>query len=239
MELYLLATCISCPQACRVLRACETQSPIARRLSWPGIPSVNPHRASSYPARSRGAADRLLERKNACDGETKRASASVSTHPSPREPLTGRRRPRGHIAHRQPISVCDQHIVVGTLPASPAHSLSVCLLWASSTTTLALASIVPPLRGRRKEGWPCLTVRCVSLQRGHETLARARGLERDRPTDRQTSVRTPRLNAACRQTCSALRYRASDEPGTTRPSMKLSPLASARNVAVSGRDQSD
>ena len=150
-----------------------------RRLSWPGIPCANPLRAALLPATSRGAADRLLEKCGARkNGETKRASATVlfSTHPRTLTwPLTAPRRAQRpylcHIAHHQPISVCDQHIV----PAPPAQPACQPALGLVDDYTHALASIVPPLRGRR-EDWPCLTVvvflllLCVSLQRGPETL---------------------------------------------------------------------
>ena len=131
-----------------------------RRLSWPGIPCANPLRAALLPATSRGAADRLLEKCGARkNGETKRASATVlfSTHPRTLTwPLTAPRRAQRpylcHIAHHQPISVCDQHI-----PASPAHSLPACLLWAFSVLSTTRASVYSTAVARQEEGRRCLT----------------------------------------------------------------------------------
>ena len=125
----MLATCIW-------QQACETSlshRETARRLSWPGIPCANPLRAARLPGH-KSWCRRSPSRKARRGRMVKRSVLlPLSCSPHARVPPTGHSQPYlCHIAHRQPISVCDQHIA----PARPARSLSASLLWASSTTTL-------------------------------------------------------------------------------------------------------
>jgi len=60
--------------------------------------------------------------------------------------------------------VCDQHI-----PASPAHGLPACLLWAFSVLSTTRASVYSTAVARQEEGRDVL-LPSPSLQRGHETV---------------------------------------------------------------------
>jgi hypothetical protein len=86
--------------------------------------------------------------------------------------------------------------------------------------THALASIVPPLRGRRKDARVLLSS-SVSPYNVAVRHYRARGLETERTRESEKQTRTlphATTQRGLPQTCSALRYRANDERGTKRPS---------------------
>lgn len=121
--------CISWRRACRVLAASETAFRMRDAAAALGCPAAVGERrcqrsrfVDRFPSRSAPHAK--------ATGATQRIRQLLHTHP----------RLQGHNA--QAISVCDQHI-----PPRPAQSALLLL----ATTMDAPTSIVPPLRGRRRD----------------------------------------------------------------------------------------
>lgn len=159
----MLPTCISCGQACRVLQACET-SPTETlssrdcetpQLSWdPLCQSSARLFLPGHKSRCRRSPSRKARR-----GRMVKRSVLLPDSPHTRVPLEPLTAPEGTqrpcyavIAHRQPISVCDQHIVPA---APPTACLPAC--FGPRRRLHARACVYSTAVARQEEGRRCLT----------------------------------------------------------------------------------